>query len=978
MNKLYFQKAFALFSILFFHNCIFAQTNLATWSFENTPVVTTTAANVTVSNVTLSTGTISYSAGVTGQAISGSSFSTTSALTKYFEFTITPATNFTVSVASIVFSSQVSATGPQNWAIRSNVDAYATNLATGANPAAISADNQMANLGTAVQNKSTAVTFRIYGYNASSSGTFRIDDLKINGTLATTLANVSPSKSAISFGNLGQNSVSSPLSYRVVGSNLTAPVDLVASTGYEICATANGIFASTLSLSPVGGSLDVPVFIKQSTATLGAISGTITHNSTGVTQQTTSLSGTISATLTGFSTIAAARSAASGTAVTVQGYVTVSTQFGGNQIFIQDNTGGISIFSSANLSETYGLQIGDFVQLSGTRSSFNSLAQISPSVFQKDNTPPSVQTPVTITASQMSAYESQLVRIANLPNPAGTTTFAGATNYTFGDAQIRILSSVNAPFSNNLVGSSINTGTSNVTGIAGRFNAVFQLMPRSTTDIENVNSLPFYGNDLNYSTNNTLDVACWNMEWFAYPTSTFGPANKLLQKNNASTVFNTFKFDVLNANEISDKAVLDNIVAAMGPNFTTSCSNEISNTTLATDPNSQRVCFVYNTDVLKNVTATPLMLDVKTNPSAFFPNATLGYPAYPNNDPTNFFASGRLPYAITGDVMINGTTRRMMFVGMHAKANTAPTLTSYERRKLDAQVLKDYLDRDFPNTPFLLMGDYNDDIDVSIYDNMSASSYKNFVDDPARYQFVTGQTSLTGRTQSTVGFNSMIDHIMMSNEMFTAYEAGSARVGTPDFYVPSYGTTTTDHYPVMARFNIANILPVELLFFNAKYFDNQRVTLNWATATEKNAAYFVIERSADGQNFQAIKEIKAAGNSIVRKDYASIDNDPLSISTIYYRLKQVDTDGKSAYSKVVAVKKAVKNEINIFPNPAQNVVNIITNEALESVKIFNLQGSLLKTSSKSEVEINDIPTGIYIIEVQTSGSELVRKKFLKN
>ena len=468
------------------------------------------------------------------------------------------------------------------------------------------------------------------------------------------------------------------------------------------------------------------------------------------------------------------------------------------------------------------------------------------------------------------------------------------------------------------------------------------------------------------------------MEWFAYPTSTFGPANKLLQKNNASTVFNTFKFDVLNANEISDKAVLDNIVAAMGPNFTTSCSNEISNTTLATDPNSQRVCFVYNTDVLKNVTATPLMLDVKTNPSAFFPNATLGYPAYPNNDPTNFFASGRLPYAITGDVMINGTTRRMMFVGMHAKANTAPTLTSYERRKLDAQVLKDYLDRDFPNTPFLLMGDYNDDIDVSIYDNMSASSYKNFVDDPARYQFVTGQTSLTGRTQSTVGFNSMIDHIMMSNEMFTAYEAGSARVGTPDFYVPSYGTTTTDHYPVMARFNIANILPVELLFFNAKYFDNQRVTLNWATATEKNAAYFVIERSADGQNFQAIKEIKAAGNSIVRKDYASIDNDPLSISTIYYRLKQVDTDGKSAYSKVVAVKKAVKNEINIFPNPAQNVVNIITNEALESVKIFNLQGSLLKTSSKSEVEINDIPTGIYIIEVQTSGSELVRKKFLKN
>jgi Family of unknown function (DUF5689)/Secretion system C-terminal sorting domain len=982
MSNNYFSKLLLSVVMMFSLNASFSQINLATWNFENTPVVSTVAPNITASNVTLaggSTNTISYFGGVTGQAISGSSWSTTTSLTKYFEFTITPAANFTLSLSSIVFSTQVSATGPTNWALRSSIDGYTSNLALGTNPQAISADNQTANLGVAIQNRTTAVTFRIYGYSASSTGTFRMDDLKINGTANTTLPNFNISKTNMSFGTLGQGSISAPLSYNIVGSNLIDNIAVNASLGYTICETPNGIYTNSLSITPISGNVNVPIYVKESTDNLGAISGTITNSSASTPLQTVNVYGNISATLTSFSSIATARAASNGTAVTVQGYVTVSSQFGGNQIFIQDGTGGISVFNGTdNFVDVYGLQIGDFVQISGLRGSFNSLAQINvPMTIQRNATPPSVQTPVTILSNQMAAYEGQLVRILDLPNPPGTTTFAANTNYAFNTTQVRISGTVNAPYSNNLVGTTISTGTSNITGIASRFNTTFQLSPRFVSDIVNVNSNPYYGLDLTYATNNTLDVGCWNMEWFGHPT--LGPSDNNLQQANVTTVLNTLKLDVLNANEVSDETRLGQAVAAMGSNYTYTCSQEVSNGTTITDPYSQRVCFIYNTDIVKNVTTTALMLDVKANPANFFPNATLGYPAYPQNDPTNFFASGRLPYSMTGDVTVNGVTKRMMFVGMHAKANTAPTDISYQRRQLDARVLKDYLDRDYPNIPIILMGDLNDDIDVSIYDNVSPSSYKNFVDDATHYRFLTGQTSLTDRTKSTVGFSAMIDHVMISNEVYNAYESNSARVGMPDLYIPTYGSTTiTDHYPVMARFNIGNIiLPVTLIDFKASLNQNKTTDLYWTVAEEKNLKTYFVEKSTDGRAFYAFKQVKAEGIN----QYKTTDELPNN-GTTYYRLKMVDNDESFEYSKIVSVdKKGLSKIFYFYPNPASQAIFIGNTEGVtpDQVNIYNINGQLVKKGFKANrVDVSDLSNGMFIIEAILENNIVLREKLFKN
>ena len=112
-------------------------------------------------------------------------------------------------------------------------------------------------------------------------------------------------------------------------------------------------------------------------------------------------------------------------------------------------------------------------------------------------------------------------------------------------------------------------------------------------------------------------------------------------------------------------------------------------------------------------------------------------------------------------------------------------------------------------------------------------------------------------------------------------------------------------------------LPVELISFSATR-QGSAVQVAWATASEKNSAYFAVERSADGRAFNDLARVEAQGNSTARVDYGTLDRAPLS-GTSYYRLRQVDRDGTTAYSKVATVRfesKAGVPALVAYPNPA--------------------------------------------------------------
>ena len=170
--------------------------------------------------------------------------------------------------------------------------------------------------------------------------------------------------------------------------------------------------------------------------------------------------------------------------------------------------------------------------------------------------------------------------------------------------------------------------------------------------------------------------------------------------------------------------------------------------------------------------------------------------------------------------------------------------------------------------------------------------------------------------------------------------------------------------------------------------------LSWTTATETNNKGFELQRSATGINFltTTFAESKAIyGNSTSVLNYQVIDTKPYSGIT-YYRLKQIDKNGKSAYSSIIAIKgeKATSLTISeVYPNPAINVLNIIvaspseekTNIIITDItgKILQKQAVLINSGNNNiQLNLNNLATGSYMLKVLcNNGCSSSTFKFVK-
>ena len=178
-------------------------------------------------------------------------------------------------------------------------------------------------------------------------------------------------------------------------------------------------------------------------------------------------------------------------------------------------------------------------------------------------------------------------------------------------------------------------------------------------------------------------------------------------------------------------------------------------------------------------------------------------------------------------------------------------------------------------------------------------------------------------------------------------------------------------------------LPLTLLSFNSS-LENKNVILHWQTAQEINTSYFIIERSTNGTDFSSIGKIVASGNSSTTKNYSYTDTKPIN-GTNYYRLKMLDTDGKYIYSKVLVIKIDGKSTLQIFPNPAKNILYIQASGENEkaTVQIIDVTGRIIKEEKISlngntsfSIDINNLPDGLYNL-ILKSKSINEQKKFIK-
>ena len=473
--------------------------------------------------------------------------------------------------------------------------------------------------------------------------------------------------------------------------------------------------------------------------------------------------------------IAEARELEFGTRVTVSGRVTVANEFTGPS-FLQDETAGIAVFWNP-FHEA--VQRGDSVIITGPVTEFNPIGgtpgtflfQIAEYQGDDDITFEVIDTesievePQVISLAEMNSgnYESQLITVSGVSfDESGA--FQGGTNYPISDfsgsAELRIDQNAS-----DLVNALIPEEPLEITGVVEEFNGVSQLKPRDSQDLE-IEVFEPVGDDI--PKDQTFDVVTWNVEWFGSGGN--GPDDTDLQLTNVITVVETIDADLYALQEISSEtqflALVDSLDEYSG--FWADYSSQTQNT-----------AYLYKSSVINSVDSGLLEAGQQEYDWAF-----------------------RLPLFFEFDATVEGITRRIHAYNVHAKA--LADQESYERRVLASLRMKVYLDNNRQDDNVIFLGDYNDQLFTSTFNN-EVSPYDNFVEDDTYFK-VTASLEQRGLNSYIAGQNqSMIDHITVTNELVEDHIEGAQRVENPS-YIGSYISTTSDHAPVWTRFDFSRSL----------------------------------------------------------------------------------------------------------------------------------------------------------------------------
>ncbi|MGN6492275.1 MAG: T9SS type A sorting domain-containing protein [Agriterribacter sp.] len=183
-------------------------------------------------------------------------------------------------------------------------------------------------------------------------------------------------------------------------------------------------------------------------------------------------------------------------------------------------------------------------------------------------------------------------------------------------------------------------------------------------------------------------------------------------------------------------------------------------------------------------------------------------------------------------------------------------------------------------------------------------------------------------------------------------------------------------------FDVTCALPVSLTQFTVTRQSTAAI-LKWSTASESNNWGFEIEHSTDGSNWNAIafQPSKAkGGNSVQNFEYNYTDHNPVN-GTNFYRLKQMDYDGRFEYSPVRLIKFNDNTDIMIYPNPAQDQITIRGLTGNETITIYDITGRKVKQLNsktlRQNIVITDLSEGIFYIHIISADGKAVRRQFSK-
>ena len=325
-----------------------------------------------------------------------------------------------------------------------------------------------------------------------------------------------------------------------------------------------------------------------------------------------------------------------------------------------------------------------------------------------------------------------------------------------------------------------------------------------------------------------------------------GPTNEPLQQSNVRDVIAGMDADIFGLEEVVSASAWATLKSGLS-GYAGVLSNEAAVTggSASYSASEQKVALLWKTSVA-TLTSAKIILTANDNDFA-----------------------GRPPMEVKLHVTLGGSSEDLVIIVLHMKA--FDDVASWTRRHNAAVALKSYLDATYPTQKVLVIGDWNDDVDTSITAGQ-ASPYAAFVSDAARYTYPTRALSLAG-VASTVGFPDFIDHQLLTNEMAADYIGGTAEAFRADTYVASYGTTTTDHFPVLSRFTLgtggggggsANVIINEIMANEpgSNTAGEYAELVNVGTAAASIGGWTISDGSAVRHTFAAGTSL-AAGQAIV-------------------------------------------------------------------------------------------------------------------
>ncbi|MHA6247087.1 choice-of-anchor J domain-containing protein [Pontibacter sp. CAU 1760] len=502
----------------------------------------------------------------------------------------------------------------------------------------------------------------------------------------------------------------------------------------------------------------------------------------------------------------------------------------------------------------------------------------------------------------------------------------------------------------------------------------------------------------------TLDIVTWNIEWFGSAGN--GPSDDALQFANAKKVLQGLEADIIGVQEISDSDAIRKLAEEMGYGY------ETMETEWQSGDNSQKLYFLYNPAVVRvkkeKVLLSKLYSDIVAG------NATL--PNYPHSNSATFWASGRLPYLVQFEVNLNGITQTVNVVNIHAKANSGDDMQQYERRKYDVQVLKDSLDAQYANTNLVLLGDYNDDVDISVVGTNNASTYEAFVVD-AGYAALTYELSVAdAATYQSGSLRSFLDHIIISEPLTQEYISSSVQVEEKFLNtITDFRETTSDHVPVSARFDLS-VTPVATfaqssltvgedagsVMVNLALSEAQAAAQTITITTQPDATATASDYTIAGMERGKLTLAVPAGATTTSFTLAVLDDNVFEPTKevqfqISFTSANLAVGVQAVYSLLIedndnttGIADATKGQFKVYPNPADAAVRLILPERVAKQQTIRLavhgmdgKAHLIVNGTQENAQqvlnaaLAKLPKGIYLLQV-IAGEEVFQSRMLKH